>query len=70
MSETEKISEKDKPFVLALVAAALFAGEVAAAVFVGVKYPEANLDNLKNAITATIGLVTLSWTYYLSKKKD
>jgi len=70
MSETGKISEKDKPFVLALVAAGLFAGEIAAAVIVGVRYPEASLKNLENAITATIGLVTLSWTYYLSRKKD
>jgi hypothetical protein len=71
MSETEiKVSEKDKPFILALVSAGLFAGEIAAAVYMAVKHPDANLETLKNAITATSTLMTLAWTYYLSKKKD
>lgn len=65
---TVEIKERDKPFVLAMSAVVLFAGEVGAAVYATIAYPQADLSILKEAITATIGLLSTAWTYYLVRK--
>ncbi len=64
----EAVSEKDKPFILAIASVVLFACEIGAAVYAAIKYPTADLTTLKEAMAATIGLVQGAWTYYLVKK--
>lgn len=67
MSEKVTVSEKDKPFILAIGSLILFAGEIAAAVslkIINVPTP----DILSQATAFTMGLVSTAWTYYLVKK--
>lgn len=65
-----EVSEKDKPFILALASVGLFAGEVAAGIIVAITNPKADISILKEAFTFTIGLVSAVWTYYFVKKNN
>jgi hypothetical protein len=65
---SEKIKERDKPFILALASVALFAGEIAAGVYMAIAHPSASVETLKEAMTATIGFVSAAWTFYLARK--
>jgi len=68
MSDKPAVSEKDKPFILAVGSLILFAGEIGAAVYASISHPTADISVLKEAMAATIGLVQAAWTYYLVKK--
>jgi len=72
MSDLEKVkvNEKDKPFILALSSVVLFAGEIAAGVYMAVTHPSADVGILKEAMAATIGFVSTAWTFYLVKKNE
>jgi hypothetical protein len=65
---TIKVTEKDRTFILAMSSIVLFAGEIAAGVYVAITHPEANLEMLKEAVLFTGGLISTAWTWYFVKK--
>jgi len=64
----DAVSEKDKPFVLALVGTGLFACEVGAAVVCAFK--GVTVQDLTDAIKFTGTLVAMAWTYYFASNKN
>lgn len=66
----EAVSEQDKPFIIAVSTIVLFGAEVAAAVYVAIAHPLADLSTLKEAMTATVGFVGVAVTHYLNSKKN
>lgn len=70
MSDKPKagLSERDKPFILALSSVGLFVGEIVAVVYCYKENLPDAVSTLKEALTFTMGLLSTAWTYYLVKK--
>jgi hypothetical protein len=70
MPEQEKIviSERDKPFILALIASVLFACIVAVGFYGAYTKADGLVEFAKWAGTSVFGLMSMAWTYYLNKK--
>lgn len=66
MSDKVTVSEKDKPFILAISSILLFASEIALEVYTAII--KVQVPKLDEAMAATIGFMSTAWTYYLVKK--
>ncbi len=64
----EVVSEKDKPFILAIIASVMFAGIVAVGSFGAYKGIDGLVEFAKWSGTSVLGLMSMAWTYYLVKK--
>lgn len=66
----EAISERDKPFILAIIASGIFTGIVAVGSYGAYKNIDGLVEFAKWAGTSIFGLMSMAWTYYLNKKND
>lgn len=60
------VSEQDKPFILALTGVGVLVGEVSLAAYMTII--KADTTIVKDAITATLTLVSTAFGYYFAKK--